>query len=97
MNKLNARQVSEILGVTSTTLSRWYKWYRNCNVKPEGCPELPLYEQVSPTSPRLWNESDINALKKFQHWIPKGNRGVMGEVSHIYWGKKQRPKKYNKV
>lgn len=94
MKKLNANELVKELNITKTTLNRWYKWYNSTKNKPSDCPKLPMYEQQYSTAPRMWDESAIQELIKFKNWIPKGSKGIMGEVSHIYWAKRKRSKKY---
>jgi hypothetical protein len=94
MKKLNADEIVKELNITKTTLNRWYKWYNMTENKPTNCPELPKYEQQYSTAPRFWNEDSIEALRKFKNWVPKGSKGLMGEVSQVYWAKRKRSKKY---
>lgn len=94
MKKLNADEIVKEINITKTTLNRWYKWYSITENKPDDCPELPKYEQQYSSAPRYWDESSIEALKRFKNWVPKGSKGLMGEVSQVYWSKKKRPKKY---
>ena len=87
MEKLKAIEIAYELKISVTTLNNWYKWYMDDEMeKPDNVPELPKYEQAGPRATRYWKESDIEKIKKFQNWIPRGGAGVMGEQSAKYWG-----------
>jgi hypothetical protein len=86
---LSATKIAQALDISVVTLTNWYKWYKDANIKkPDNVPVLPGYYQEHDRGPRMWKETDIKALKDFQQWIPKGRGGLMGKVSSQYWGKR---------
>ena len=86
---LTASNVANKLNISVKTLTNWYKWaFDDAIQKPENYPKLPEYTQSYQRGPRLWTESDVEQLKLFQSWLPRGRNGVMGEVSSKYWSKK---------
>ena len=83
-----ASKIANMLDISTKTLSMWYEWYHNPDIKkPDGTPPLPEYVQQHERGTRYWKKSDIDKLKAFQEWIPKGRNGVMGAVSNKYWKK----------
>lgn len=89
MKKLTANKVSQELDITVVTLTNWYAWYNNDEIKkPDDVPELPQYEQAYERATRYWKEEDIEKIKVFKDWLPRGRGGVMGEQSKKFWGKK---------
>jgi hypothetical protein len=87
---LSASEVSRELNVSVKTLTGWYKWYTSEIPKPENVPTLPMYVQEHERSPRLWNPDDLDTLKKFKEWVPRGRNGVMGRINEQYWSKKNK-------
>lgn len=85
---LTTMQVCYLLGISPTTLRNWYKYVNTCQPLPEDCPGLPPYQQENERAPKYWNMVDMHQLYAFQHWIPKGRKGVMGEISQAYWSEK---------
>ena len=86
---LTASNVANELNISVKTLTNWYKWFYDDSIKkPENYPKLPNYTQLYERGPRMWTESDIEKLREFQTWLPRGRSGVMGEVSSKYWSKK---------
>ena len=42
-----------------------------------GMPKLPKYELVGTRGDRLWNESDIDAIRAFKDWRPLTRNGFL--------------------
>lgn len=89
----DVNEVVEILGISLQTIDKWYAWYRDENeIKPPDMPELPKPRQIHARTARLWTEGDIEKLKLFRDWVPKGRGGLMASKrkATIYWkgGKK---------
>ena len=92
-NMLTAYQVCNELNVSVKTLTNWYKWYEDSSFeKPQNIPELPKYVRNTKNGPRYWNPSDIQQLKVFQEFLPKGRNGIMGEFNKKYWSVKEENK-----
>lgn len=86
---LTASQVANKLGVSVKTLTTWYAFYNDSSIeKPKNMPQLPMYVQEHVQGPRYWNKADIEKLKKFRDWVPRGRNGVMGSINNKYWKKK---------
>lgn len=84
-NMLTASKVANQLDIAVKTLTNWYKWYQDSSIeKPEDFPRLPEYIQTHKNGPRYWTQEDVEQLKKFQAWIPRGRNGLMGAVSCKY-------------
>ena len=88
---LTASKVANRLDIAVKTLTNWYKWYSDETIeKPEKFPKLPMYTQEHKNGPRYWSESDIEELRKFKEWLPRGRAGVMGAVSCKYRSSKNK-------
>lgn len=96
MSKLTTSKVAIKLDVSVRTLLTWYKWYEQEGNTMEDVPVLPKYEQAYHRAPRFWEESDIEQLKVFKDWLPKGRNGVMGNVNAKNWGDRGRRALANK-
>jgi hypothetical protein len=84
---VTASRVANQLDISTKTLISWYKFYESDLPKPDNMPELPPYEQAYFRAPRYWREEDIPKLITFKEWVPKGKRGVMGEINVTCWTK----------
>lgn len=84
MNKLNATQVAVLVGVTVPTLNSWYKW-KKLNPDHEMTKYLPDYTTIENGGrTRYWNQKDVGDLITFRMSIPRGQHGIMGEVTQKY-------------
>lgn len=80
---LSVNKVAQELDVSPLTISNWYGWYNaEDSVIPEDCPGLPPFTRYGKGGKRMWKEEDIEQLKAFQAWIPRGNQGVMGNWNY---------------
>lgn len=95
--RYSASKIAAFLDVSVVTLNNWYKWYYGEFEKPADTPVLPMYFRASDRGPRYWTEDDLYDLKKFKEWIPKGRRGVMGDVTSYAWGDRGRRARENKL
>lgn len=85
-NMLSASRVANSLDISVKTLTNWYKWYLDDSIeKPDDFPKLPDYLQEHVGGPRFWTEADVEQLREFQAWIPRGRGGVMGRISSQYY------------
>lgn len=84
---LRAEEVALLTGITTKTLSFWYKWKETEKAKanyPEFIELLPPYIQKSNRGTRYWKESDLWKLIEFKSKIPQGKNGIMGNVTQKY-------------
>ena len=96
--KIKATKVTQHLDISVPTLTSWYGWYNNPDIKkPDGVPYLPPYEQAHERATRFWDADDLPALVKFRDWVPQGRAGVMGEHNARYWGKRGKQALANKT
>lgn len=88
---ISATKVTQILDISAHTLNSWYQFYTDDTLeKPEDMPNLPDYIQERPRGPRFWRSEDVESLKKFKEWVPKGRGGVMGRINERYWSERYR-------
>lgn len=82
-NLVSINKVTQELDVSALTISNWYGWYNaEDSVIPEDCPGLPPFTRHGRGGKRMWKEKDLEQLKAFQSWIPRGNKGVMGNWNY---------------
>ena len=81
--KLNAQEASTLAGVSSQTLSAWYRFKKECP-DSEYAQLLPEFTREGKRRTRYWKESDVEALKRFKESIPQGRNGVLGCVTQKY-------------
>ena len=83
---LTATEVCTLVGISIYTLNRWYK-YKDLYPDDEYSKKLPDVQRanISNRSARYWKSDDVWKLIEFKATIPKGCKGVLGEVSsHKY-------------
>ena len=79
--RLTAAQTAGLVGISVTTLNLWYAWKRT-NPTNELVNYLPDFEKIERS--RYWKESDIWKLIKFRQELPKGCKGILGDVTQKY-------------
>lgn len=82
-NLLTLEQMAYELGVSFKTINNWYS-YKKKNPESELASLLPDFIQSGARQTRYWKCEDIEAMRKFQAAIPKGRKGVMGNVTQCY-------------
>lgn len=85
--KLRIEEVALAVGVSSQAVNNWYRW-KNLNPQHELAKLLPEYEQDGERQTRYWNQNDIWKIIEFKQSIPRGCKGVLGEVTQKYRKKK---------
>ena len=85
--KYGINQICKMVNVNKITIHRWYKWYNDPYYeKPEDLPELP---EIKKLGKRIYlTEEDVEQLKKFKEYLPKGKKGIMGNFNAQYWQKR---------
>lgn len=82
-NLLSVNKVAQELDVSTLTISNWYGWFNaEDSIIPEDCPGLPPFTRHGRGGKRMWKKEDVDQLKEFQSWIPRGNQGVMGNWNY---------------
>ena len=80
---LKIEEVAIMCGVSSQTINNWYKFKRE-NPDSDLAKLLPNYETHGGHNQRFWDKSDIGSLLMFKHAMPRGCKGVMGDVTQRY-------------
>lgn len=80
---LKIEEVAVMCGVSCQTINNWYKFKRENPDNPYA-KMLPDYEVRGGRKQRFWDKSDIGSLLMFKHGMPKGCKGVMGDVTQRY-------------
>lgn len=86
--KFSTSRTAQILDVSTNTLKRWYKWYRDKNYqKPIGL-VLPTPDLDS-MGTMYFSIQQIQELQKFHEDLKGKYRGCMAEFNAAYqWGKR---------
>jgi hypothetical protein len=81
--------MSKLAGVSSITITRWYKWWKSPNFyHPEDLYLPPVYVK-NRKGTRYFKEDDVDKLKKFSSQLRTTHKGVMAEFNAAYqWGKR---------
>lgn len=80
---LRAEEVAIACGVSIQTINNWYKFKRE-NPDNEYARLLPDFIILGGHNQRFWEKSDINAMLEFKLKMPRGCKGVMGDVTQRY-------------
>ena len=80
---LRAEEVAVLCGVSIQTINNWYKFKRE-NPNNEFARLLPDYIVIGGHGQRFWEKSDIDAMLTFKMRVPRGCKGVMGDVTQRY-------------
>ena len=80
---LKIEEVAVLVGVSAQTINNWYK-FKKANPDSEYAKLLPAYERMGSGRQRFWDKSNINQLITFKGIVPRGCKGVMGEVTQKY-------------
>ena len=82
MAKLRIEQVAILVGVSTQTLNRWYKFKRE-NPEDEVSKQLPDYDTADISRGlgyiRLWESEDVWKLIEFKQNVHPGRSGRMGK------------------
>ena len=80
MNKMKIEEVAVLIGVSTQTLNRWYKFKRD-HPESELAKSLPEYsfETTSHGNARVWDTESIWSLINFKSKIQVGRNGRMGK------------------
>ena len=88
MAKLTTGQVANQLNVSPYTIKRWYTFWeniKNTDIKEldelikNGMPVLPECITVGARGDRIWDEDDLEDLRKFKEWVPNTKNGVFSK------------------
>lgn len=80
---LKIEEVAIMCGVSCQTINNWYKFKRE-NPDNEIAKLLPNYETVGGHNQRFWDKADIGNMLMFKHSMPRGCKGIMGNVTQRY-------------
>ena len=77
---MKIEEVAVILGVSTQTINRWYK-FKKQNPNHELSQTLPPYRTVKTLRgwARVWNPNDIWKLVQFRTEVKAGRNGLMGK------------------
>lgn len=83
---LKVEEVAVLVGVSAKTINVWYAWAKK-HPDEEMAKLLPVYTQATARGTRLWSYSDIWKLAQFKNQVPKGCKGIFGDVTQQYYRK----------
>lgn len=78
---LRIEEVAVLCGVSVQTVNNWYR-FKRLNPDNELAKLLPEYETIG--KQRFWDKADINQITTFKRTMPKGCKGVMGNITQKY-------------
>lgn len=86
---LRVEEVAVEIGRSIFTINNWYR-FKKTHPEDKYAKLLPeFYQLEGERQTRYWRKSDIPKLLAFRDALPKGNNGVMGDVTQRYHKKKQ--------
>ena len=89
-NLISISKMAQVIGVSTLTIKRWYKWYENDDYeKPEGL-VLPSYI-IDNRGTKFFNVGDVVAFEQFVEDMKRGNKyhGCMADYNAGYqWGQR---------
>lgn len=80
---LRIEEVALLIGTSSQTINIWYRWKR-LNPEHPLAAKLPDYIQSAERQKRYWKKSDIWSIVEFKNSLPRGRKGILGEVTQKY-------------
>lgn len=83
---LKVEEVAVLVGVSAKTINVWYAW-KKMHPEEEMAKLLPDYTQTTTRGTRYWSYSDIWKLAQFKNQVPKGCKGIFGDVTQQYYRK----------
>lgn len=89
---LKIEEVAVAVGVSMHTIENWYR-FKHKHPDNEFAQMLPVFYQEAPRQTRYWKQSDISQLLKCKNLVPRGRNGFLGDVTQVYYRKKQKEKK----
>ena len=94
MKKLNAEyltigKAANAVGVSATTITRWYKWWESDGFEHPADLYLPPYYYKDKRKIKHFKKEDIIFLKEFHNKLQTTHKGVMADFNAAYqWGKR---------
>lgn len=82
-SKLNATEVSLLVGCSVPTLNYWYRFKKE-NPDNHLAKMLPEFSQQGGRQTRYWHQDDVFKIIEFKNSIPKGRNGILGSVTQKY-------------
>ena len=80
---LKIEEVAVLTGVSVQTINNWYRFKKQFPDN-EYARLLPEYTTLGGHKQRFWDKTDIPNMLKFKSIVPKGCKGVMGEITQKY-------------
>lgn len=89
-NLISISKMAQVLGVSTNTIKRWYKWYENDDFeKPEGL-VLPAYKTDN-RGTKFFKVGDVVTFEQFMEDMKRGNKyhGCMADFNAAWqWGQR---------
>lgn len=81
--QLRIEEVALLVGTSTQTINIWYRWKKQ-NPNNELAKLLPDYQQDGERQTRYWKQSDVWSIQEFKRSIPRGCKGILGDVTQKY-------------
>lgn len=86
---IKIEELAMLAGVSVKTINYWYMFKKKFPDN-EYAQLLPDYIQQGGRQTRYWKREDVWKIITFKQAIPRGRNGVMGEITHEMYQKKER-------
>ena len=86
---LKVEEVALSVGVSVKTINNWY-WFKRDHPEHELAELLPDFIQEGVRQTRYWKREDVWKIITFKQAIPRGRNGIMGEITHKLYVKKEK-------
>ena len=80
---LRIEEVAVLCGVSVQTINNWYK-FKATYPDNDYAKMLPEIIRVGNRNQKFWDKADIQRFINFKRAIPKGRKGVMGDITQRY-------------
>lgn len=82
-------ELAMLAGVSVKAINYWY-WFKKKFPDNEYAQMLPDYIQQGGRQTRYWKREDVWKIITFKQAIPRGRNGIMGEITHKLYVKKEK-------
>ena len=90
--RITIAEMAVLLDCSVHTIDNWYAWRKKHPEHPMAA-MLPDFEKLGKTGARTWKQSDVWKVDAFRKALPKGRKGILGDVTQPSFRKKMEKKR----